>query len=30
MASVQSDLDQALPLVEKAMKALDGLDIKDF
>jgi dynein heavy chain len=30
MASVQADLDAALPLVEKAMKALDGLDVKDF
>jgi hypothetical protein len=30
MASVQKDLDAAIPLVEKAMKALDGLDVKDF
>jgi hypothetical protein len=30
MSSVQADLDAALPLVEKAMKALDGLDVKDF
>ena len=30
MASVQKDLDAALPLVEKAKKALDGLNIDDF
>ena len=30
MASVQKDLDAALPLVEKAKKALDGLNVKDF
>jgi len=30
LKSVQSDLDKALPLVEKAMTALDGLDINDF
>jgi hypothetical protein len=30
MKSVQHDLDQAIPLVEKAMKALDGLNVKDF
>jgi len=30
MTSVQSDLDAALPLVEKAKKALDGLNIEDF
>ena len=30
MASVQADLDAALPLVEKAKKALDGLNIEDF
>jgi len=30
MKSVQHDLDQALPLVEKAKKALDGLSIDDF
>ena len=30
MSSVQNDLDQAIPLVEKAMKALDGLNIDDF
>ena len=30
MVSVQHDLDQAIPLVEKALKALDGLQVKDF
>jgi hypothetical protein len=30
MKSVQADLDDAIPLVEKAMKALEGLDVKDF
>jgi dynein heavy chain len=30
MSSVQADLDAALPLVEKAKKALDGLNIEDF
>jgi dynein heavy chain len=30
MTSVQADLDMALPLVEKAKKALDGLQVKDF
>lgn len=30
MKSVQNDLDNAIPLVEKAMKALDGLNVKDF
>lgn len=30
MAGVQKDLDAALPLVEKAKKALDGLNVKDF
>lgn len=30
MTSVQHDLDQAIPLVEKALKALDGLQVKDF
>jgi len=30
MKSVQKDLDEAIPLVEKAMKALDGLNVKDF
>jgi dynein heavy chain len=30
MKSVQADLDAAIPLVEKAMSALDGLDVKDF
>ena len=30
MKSVQADLDAAIPLVEKAMAALDGLDVKDF
>jgi dynein heavy chain len=30
MASVQADLDAALPAVEKAMAALDGLNVKDF
>jgi len=30
MTSVQADLDLALPLVEKAKKALDGLKIDDF
>jgi len=30
MTSVQHDLDQAIPLVEKALKALDGLQIDDF
>jgi len=30
MKSVQADLDAAIPLVEKAMAALDGLSIDDF
>jgi len=30
MASVQKDLDQALPAVEKAEAALAGLNVKDF
>jgi dynein heavy chain len=30
MASVQKDLDDAIPLVEKAQKALQGLKIEDF
>jgi dynein heavy chain len=30
MAGVQKDLDAALPLVEKAKKALVGLNVKDF
>jgi dynein heavy chain len=30
MASVQADLDQALPAVERAKKALEGLSVKDF
>jgi dynein heavy chain len=30
MASVQADLDAALPLVEKAKAALQGLKIDDF
>ena len=30
MVSVQHDLDQAIPLVEKALAALDGLQVKDF
>jgi dynein heavy chain len=30
MTSVQKDLDAALPLVEKAQKALGGLNVKDF
>jgi len=30
MASVQTDLDAALPAVERAMLALDGLNVKDF
>jgi len=30
MSSVQADLDAALPLVEKAMAALAGLNIDDF
>jgi len=30
MASVQADLDAALPLVKKAMAALAGLKIDDF
>lgn len=30
MSSVQADLDMAIPLVEKAKKALDGLNIEDF
>ena len=29
-AKVQADLDQALPLVEKAKEALRGLNVKDF
>lgn len=29
-AKVQADLDQALPLVEKAKEALKGLNVKDF
>lgn len=30
MSSAQADLDAAIPLVEKAMAALDGLSIDDF
>lgn len=30
MASVQTDLDAALPLVAKAKAALDGLNLKDL
>jgi hypothetical protein len=30
MASVQADLDAALPAVERAEKALAGLNVKDF
>ena len=30
MKSVQADLDQALPLVEKAKKALEGLNVSHF
>ena len=30
MAAVQADLDQALPAVERAKKALEGLNVKDF
>jgi hypothetical protein len=30
MKSVQHDLDQALPLVAKAMAALDGLNVSHF
>jgi dynein heavy chain, axonemal len=30
MAAVQKDLDAALPAVERAMAALDGLNVKDF
>jgi dynein heavy chain len=30
MVSVQADLDAAIPLVEKALAALDGLQVKDF
>jgi len=30
MASVQADLDLALPAVERAEKALAGLNVKDF
>jgi dynein heavy chain len=30
MQSVQADLDAALPLVEKAKAALEGLNIDDF
>lgn len=30
MKSVQHDLDQAIPLVEKALAALDGLQVDDF
>jgi len=30
MAAVQADLDMALPAVERAKKALEGLNVKDF
>jgi hypothetical protein len=30
MTSVQKDLDQALPALAAAEKALDGLNVKDF